>query len=85
LHFQRGGPLFGGISGVAFGLFGYIWMKARFDPGSGFFLHRQAVMMMMVWFVICLLGIIPRVANTAHTVGLLVGVIWGYLSSPRGR
>ena len=87
LHFRRGAPNFGGISGVAFGLFGYIWMKSRFDPGSGFFLHRQAVMMMMVWFVICLLGIIPGIsfANTAHTVGLLMGVVWGYLSSPRPR
>lgn len=87
LHFRRGAPNFGGISGVAFGLFGYIWMKSRFDPGSGFFLHRQAVMMMMVWFVICLLGIIPGIsfANTAHTVGLLIGMIWGYLSSLRAK
>ena len=83
--FRRGSPFFGGISGVAYGLFGYIWMKSRFDPGSGLFLHGQAVMMMMVWFVICLVGIIPGIANTAHTVGLLVGMAWGYLSSLRAK
>jgi GlpG protein len=83
LHFRHGAPNFCGISGVAFGLMGYVWMKSRFDPESGFFLHRQAVIMMMAWFVICLLGVIPGVnfANTAHSVGLLVGVIWGYASS----
>ena len=87
LHFRRGAPNFGGISGVAFGLFGYIWMKSRFDPGSGFFLHGQAVLMMMVWYVICLLGLIPGIsfANTAHTVGLLIGMAWGYLSSLRAK
>lgn len=81
----RGSPNFGGISGVAFGLMGYIWMKARFDPGSGFFLNTQAVMMMLVWFVLCLIGVIPHIANTAHTAGLLTGMLWGYLSSLRSK
>jgi GlpG protein len=84
-HFRRGAPNFGGISGVAYGLLGYIWMKSRFDPGSGFFLHRQAVTMMLVWFVLCLVGVIPGIANTAHAAGLFLGVIWGYLSSRRAN
>jgi GlpG protein len=84
-HFRGPMPNFGGISGVAFGLLGYIWMKSRFDPASGFFLHRQAVTMMLVWFVICLVGIIPGIANSAHAAGLVLGVIWGYLSSLRAK
>src|SRR6185436_2556750 len=35
------GPYFCGISGVVYGLFGYIWMTSKFDPDSGFYLHPQ--------------------------------------------
>src|SRR3954468_8272345 len=80
--YVRGTPNFCGISGVAFGLMGYIWMKSRFDPDSGFFLHRQAVMMMLVWFVVCFAGVLPvNFANTAHTAGLLLGMAIGYGST----
>ncbi len=75
------GPYFHGISGVAYGLLGYIWMKSKFHPASGYYLHPQTVMMMLVWFVICFTPIIPGIANAAHGVGLIVGVAWGYLSS----
>ena len=75
------GPNFCGISGVVYGLLGYIWMKGRFDPGSGLFLHPQTVTMMLVWFFLCLAGIIPNIANTVHGVGLGLGVAWGFLSS----
>ncbi len=85
LHFRGGAPNFGGISGVVFGLFGYIWMQARFNPGSGLFLQRQAVAMILVWFVLCLVGVIPGIANTAHAAGLALGMAWGYLSALRAR
>jgi GlpG protein len=75
------GPYFHGISGVAYGLLGYIWMKSKFDPGSGYYLHPQTVMMMLIFFVICFTPIIPGIANGAHGVGLAVGVIWGFGSS----
>jgi GlpG protein len=78
-----GGPLFGGMSGVVYGLLGYVWMKGKFDPVSGLFLHPSTVAMMILWFFICLVGIIPGVANAAHGAGLVIGVVWGYLSSPR--
>jgi len=77
------GPIFGGISGVVYGLLGYIWIRGRFDPGSGLFLHPTTVNMMLIWFVLCytnLLGLVA-VANTAHAVGLVGGMLWGYLSS----
>src|SRR5207249_6302463 len=41
---NAGTPAFGGISGVAYGLIGYIWMKSKFDPASGFYLHPQTVL-----------------------------------------
>lgn len=78
-----GGPSFGGMSGVVYGLLGYVWMKGKFDPESGLFLHPSTVTMMIIWFFICLVGLIPGVANAAHGAGLAMGIAWGYLSSRR--
>jgi GlpG protein len=72
---------FGGMSGVVYGLLGYAWIKGRFDPNSGLFVHSQTMTMMMVWFFLCLFKFIPNVANTAHAVGLGVGLAAGYISS----
>ncbi|MBI2825914.1 MAG: rhomboid family intramembrane serine protease [Planctomycetia bacterium] len=70
-------PLFGGMSGVGYGLFGYVWMKSRYDPLAGFFLHPSTVFIMIVWFVLCLLNRVGGVANAAHTAGLLLGIAIG--------
>lgn len=78
------GPAFGGMSGVVYGLLGYIWIRGKFDPASGLFLHQSTVIMMLVWFVICFTGFMP-IANTAHTVGLLTGMAWGFLASLKHR
>jgi len=79
------GPRFGGMSGVVYGLMGYIWIRGKFDPGSGLFLHPSTVIMMLVWFVLCYTGWLGPVANAAHAAGLILGVAWGYLSSLRHR
>ncbi len=69
------GPNFRGMSGVVYGLFGYIWIKSRIDPGSGFYMHSNLVFFMMGWFVLCLLEFIPNVANMAHAAGLIAGIL----------
>ena len=79
------GPVFGGMSGVVYGLLGYIWMRGKFDPASGLYVHPSTVWMMIIWFFACLIGIIPHVANAAHAAGLVIGMAWGYLSSLRYR
>ena len=79
------GPIFGGMSGVVYGLLGYIWIYGKFDPGSGLFLHPSTVNMMLIWFVLCYTNLLGPVANTAHAVGLVSGMAWGYLSSLRHR
>ena len=84
-QFYYHGPAFGGMSGVVYGLLGYIWMRGRFDPGSGLFLQPSTVIMMIIWFFACFTPIMPNVANACHAVGLVMGIAWGYLSSLRYR
>lgn len=81
-QYYTSGPFFGGMSGVNYALFGYIWMKGRFDRSAGLSLHKTTVVSLIVWYFICLLGLVGSIANTAHTVGLLSGMAWGILSSP---
>lgn len=68
------GPTFGGMSGVIYGLFGYLWMKSRFAPEEGFFVPKQTVVLFIVWAFLCLSGLVGPVANTAHFVGLFTGM-----------
>jgi rhomboid protease GlpG len=72
------GPSFGGMSGVVFGLFGYIWMQSRFVPNAGFYMPPNIVMLMLIWMAICYSGVMGGIANTAHTAGLIVGMVAGY-------
>jgi GlpG protein len=75
------GPSFGGMSGVVYGLLGYIWMQGKFKPSSGLSLHTQTVTMMIIWFFLCLSGMMGPIANTAHAVGAVVGIAWGFLTA----
>jgi GlpG protein len=77
------GPFFGGMSGVVYALLGYIWMRSRCDPASGLMLSSATVLMMLVWFFLCLFNVIPNVANGAHAAGLVLGMLWG--AAPMGR
>lgn len=72
-QFWTSGPFFGGMSGVNYGLFGYLWLRSRFEPESGFYISPNAVIMLGVWFLICFTGAVGGVANTAHAVGLAAG------------
>ncbi len=76
-------PNFGGMSGVDYGLFGFLWIRGRFDPYAGWQLNQSTVTQLLVWLVLCYTGVLGPIANTAHTVGLLVGMAWGYLSARR--
>ncbi|MCH8044973.1 MAG: rhomboid family intramembrane serine protease [Planctomycetes bacterium] len=75
----RPNPLGGGMSGVVYGLLGYSWMKSRYDSGSGIYIRPNTVTFMMIWFVLCVLNMAGNVGNTAHGVGLLVGIVIGYV------
>ena len=70
---------FGGLSGVVYGLFGYIWMQARFLPKSGFQISQITVIILIGWFFACFTGWVGDIANAAHGAGLFFGVVVGYL------
>jgi GlpG protein len=80
------GALFGGMSGVGYGLFGYMAIKAKFDSRERYFLSPGTTFIAMLWFLLCILrdippfsallqNTIPPIANTAHAVGLGMGAI----------
>lgn len=78
-QFTMSGPFFGGMSGVVFGLFGFIWMRSKFDPNSGYYMPPRLVYFMIGFMFLCFFGMLGEIANTAHTVGLLTGMFFGYL------
>lgn len=80
-QYAYGGPNFGGLSGVMYGLFGYLWIRGHFDPRWGMRLTPQTIVVMMGWFFLCLFGFIENVANMAHGVGLVTGMMAGYFAA----
>ena len=83
-YFWEGSPRFGGMSGVNYGLFGFLWIKSLFFPNLGLELNSQTVFVMFFWLVLCMASDMPpfdqmldgigKVANTAHVVGLAAGM-----------
>ena len=63
-QYLMSGPSFGGMSGVVYGLLGYVWMQGKFNPASGLALHKQTVTLMIIWFFLCLSGLMGNIANT---------------------
>lgn len=75
------GGSFGGMSGVVYGLLGFIWMMAKYKPRSGYYIDNAIFIFMLVWLVICMTGYIGHIANTNHFIGLMSGIAWGYFAS----
>ena len=80
---------FGGLSGVGYGLFGYLLVKTKFDNSAGYILSPVTSFLLLLWFFLCIGGAFPpldqvlpesmtHVANSAHAVGLIVGAAWAY-------
>lgn len=83
-------PNFGGMSGVIYGLIGFIWMRQFTHTGRSYFLHPQTLGLALLFFVLCIAQDMPLfapllgnlfgpVANFAHGGGLLIGVVIGFL------
>lgn len=71
---------FGGMSGVVYGLFGFVWIKSVYDPASRFVLQPGTIVIMVVWLLLCMTPVFEsltgtRVANWAHGAGLVSGML----------
>ena len=75
--FSMGGPGFGGLSGVVYGMFGYMWMKSLYDPQAGFYVPPNMVFILIGWFFLCMTGMVGPIANLAHGFGLGTGMALG--------
>ena len=86
-----GGPsLFGGLSGVLYGLLGYCWIFQRLAPTPAYRLPPGVLVMMLVWLLLCASGLITAlgfgsIANAAHIGGLLAGCLAGLLGGALAR
>ena len=70
------GPYFGGLSGVVYGLVGYCWLYGLMNKGSQVHLPNSMFAFLLGWLVLGFIDILPvNVANYAHLVGLLAGLL----------
>lgn len=84
-YFFTQNQFFGGMSGVVYGLLGYVWMQGKRFPSSGLVLHEQTVIMMLGWFILCWTGLLGPIANWAHTFGLGVGLVIGFFDAQKTK
>ena len=84
LQYSIAGPNFVGMSGVVYGLLGYIWVQGKMNPGFGFELNAQTVIIMMIWLVAGFTGRLGPIANWAHLGGLVMGAGIGAIAAWRG-
>ncbi|EGU36175.1 protein GlpG [Vibrio ichthyoenteri ATCC 700023] len=75
------GANFGGLSGVVYALVGYIWLMGYRAPEKGLMMPKPLIGFMLVWLVLGFVQPFMAIANTAHLVGLLAGVMLGWFDS----
>lgn len=99
-QYLMSGPLFVGISGVVMGMIGFIWIRQKKAPWEGYPLQRSTLIFIALFILamgileVVSLGLryfevvesmIP-IANTAHVVGAIIGILCAYLPVfARGR
>lgn len=72
-------PAFLGMSGAIYAFFGYIWMKGTYQPEQRLGVSSANVNIMIIWLVLCMTGVLGPIANAAHFVGLVVGIVFGLM------
>lgn len=78
-QFIMTGPLFGGLSGVIYGMMAYTWLWDRMSKDYRFGLPPVLMTFMVIWLLLGVTGLFEQLgmgsmANTAHLVGLLSGL-----------
>jgi len=82
-QFIFGGPgIFGGMSGVVYGLLGFSWVAPLLQPHWRIQPAPTIMLFMVGWLVVCMAGLVQvlgfgAIANAAHVGGLLCGAVLG--------
>lgn len=84
-YLWSGPSLFGGMSGVVYGLLGYVWMRNKVAPRPILALPSGLLVFMLVWLFAGMTGLIDllmsgSIANAAHGAGLVSGMLLGIWS-----
>ena len=80
LQATQTGANFGGLSGVVYGLLGYLWIYKLINKDSKFYLPKSDIALMIGWFIICFFDVFSfKAANYAHGGGLVMGMLFGFI------
>lgn len=77
------GANFGGLSGVVYALVGYLWMLGARAPRLNLGIPKPILAFMLIWLVLGFVQPFLAIANTAHLVGLVSGVLLGIVDAHR--
>ena len=72
-----------GYSGIGYALFGFIYIKAKFNNEFKDFLPQRIINLFFIWLFVCVIityAKLLNIGNVAHFSGLLWGILIGYLS-----
>lgn len=74
--------IFGGMSGVIYGLLGYSWAWGGLRRDPALHVPTPVVVVMVAWLLLCIVGFtelmgLGGIANAAHVGGLVLGLILG--------
>lgn len=93
-QYLMSGPIFLGYSGIVTGMVGFIWMRQKVAPWEGYPLQRPVIIFITV-FVAAMVAleivsmllqffhvieVSANIANTAHVIGGVFGLLLGRLS-----
>ncbi|WP_052607453.1 rhomboid family intramembrane serine protease [Bacteriovorax sp. BAL6_X] len=72
--------MFGGLSGVVYGLLGFLWPYSRLNPNFKFKLPTSDIVLMVGWLFLGFFDVFNfKMANWAHGGGLVSGAILGVI------
>ena len=76
-----------GLSGVGYGLFGFLWVLSRRNHRFAGVIDQQTFQLFVAWFFLCILttavGFLA-VGNVAHGFGAFMGIVIGWAVGSQG-
>ena len=76
-------PMFGGMSGVVYAIIGFAWLVPKLIPNCPSLISKPIMVFLMLWLALGYTSIfeqlgIGKIANTAHLIGLICGLVCAF-------